>query len=265
MPHKHYFMIPTSLTAFPSAQPGSFFAHVTELFGKAQTRANRCTICPLSYKEKHGVGKVLAFPLMLKLKGQHLEYQSWPFAWPPVQFTFLWNAAKPKVNQQGFVKSNRRTRERTWWTHAMKTIKLRLCWVKDSQIKSFPFYWPPNVFKTGRLKSPIKVLKWQTLSKPCLFLHFSGANEKLGSLSCHLLVGGSYGSCLTLEKRVFLLDSTVGALHTSVWPPILQQMTALTCSDLPLFKALRRLLAIFSCYKTDSGLIRKQAVDSAPG
>lgn len=89
-----------------------FPCHVTELFGKAQTRANRCTNCPLSYKEKHGVGKVLAFSLMVKLKGQHPEYQSWPFEWPPVQFAFLWSAAKPKVNQQGFVKSNRRRRER---------------------------------------------------------------------------------------------------------------------------------------------------------
>lgn len=112
MPCKHYFMTPTSLAAFPSVRPGCFFAHVTELFGKAQTRASRCTICPLPYKAKHGVGKVLAFSLMLKLKGQHLEYQFWPFAWPPVQFAFLWSAAKCKVNQQGFVKSNKRGRER---------------------------------------------------------------------------------------------------------------------------------------------------------
>lgn len=145
----------------------------------------------------------------------------------------------------------------------MKTIKLTLCWEKDSQAESFAVYWPLNRFKTGRLKSPIKILKWQTLSKSFPFLHFSGANEKLGSLSCHLLVGGSYESCLTLEKRVLFLDSTVGALHTSVWPPTLQQMTALTCSegvgreDLPLFKALRRLLAIFKCDKTDTGLIKK--------
>lgn len=105
------------------------------------------------------------------------------------------------VNQQGLVKSIRRGRgKRTWehrWKHAMKTIKLTRCREKDSQVESFSFYWPPNMFKIGRLKSPINFLKWQTLGKAFPFFHFTRENEKLGSLSC-LLLGGGGGDARSL-------------------------------------------------------------------
>lgn len=106
MPYKHYFMKSASLAAFPSAEPCCSFAHLTELFGKAQQMIN----LPSSLQGKHGVMEVLAFSLTLK--GQHLGYQSRPFAWPSVQFAFSGAQLNLSINQQGLVKSSRRERER---------------------------------------------------------------------------------------------------------------------------------------------------------
>lgn len=200
MPHNHYFMNPPSLAAFHSAQPCCSFAHLSELFGKAQPRASRYTICPL-LRKKNTVREVLAFSLMLMLKGQRLGYQSCHFAWPPVQLAFFWSAAKPKLKSGGFGKvqwkrEGERTGEHTW-KHAMKIIKLTAPREKDSEVESFSFYWPSNMFKTGKLKLSIKFLKWQTLSEAFPSSTSPKENEKLGFLSCCLLGGGGYERTLT--------------------------------------------------------------------